>query len=66
MFIMICDDARHGREAEDRQGGRSQSGPNQQLLLSFKQYDAEVARHGYGHIREMTTEEIIDAARRGS
>jgi hypothetical protein len=37
-----------------------------QLLLSFKQYDAEVARHGYGHIREMTTEEIIDAAGRGS
>jgi hypothetical protein len=37
----------------------------QLLLLSFKQYDAEVARHGYGPIREMTTEEIIDAARRG-
>jgi hypothetical protein len=37
-----------------------------QVLLAFQQYKADLIAHGYRPLREMTTEDIIDAARRGS
>jgi hypothetical protein len=57
MFIMICDDAPRHDETQTLAA---------QVLLALQLYEADLMAHGYRPLREMTTEEIIDAARRGS